>query len=171
MLDSIGTIHAGRKDLNPYKMKVAEKSNGKKIIGGLKEALKDADVFVGVSAANVLKPEWVGEMADQPIVFAMANPNPEISFADAKKTKIKVFGTGRSDYPNQINNVLAFPGIFRGALDARARQITEKMKMSAAIAIAGLVSKKELSPDYIIPSPFDKRVARVVANAVKKAVK
>jgi malate dehydrogenase (oxaloacetate-decarboxylating) len=110
-------------------------------------------------------------MASDPIVFAMANPNPEISLENAKKTKIKIFGTGRSDYPNQINNVLAFPGIFRGALDARAKQITEKMKMSAALAIAALVSKKDLSPERIIPNPFDKRVARAVANAVKKSAK
>jgi len=169
MVDSKGTIHTVRKDLNIYKQKVAEKSNDGKIAGGLPEALALADVFVGVSVGGALRPEWVSLMADEPIVFAMANPNSEISFADAKKTKIKVFGTGRSDYPNQINNVLVFPGIFRGALDARAKQITEEMKMSAGLALAGLVSKKDLSADYIIPNPFDKRVARAVANAVKKA--
>ncbi len=132
MLDSVGIINTKRKGLNPYKKKVAEKSNGKKVVGGLREALAGADVFIGVSVASALKPEWISKMTNDPIVFAMANPNPEISFSDAKKTKIKIFGTGRSDYPNQINNVLAFPGIFRGALDAQAKQITDTMKMSAA---------------------------------------
>ena len=145
-------------------------TNSKNIRGGLQDALVGTDVFIGVSSPDILKPEWVSQMADDPIVFAMANPNPEINPELAKKTKIKVFGTGRSDYPNQINNVLAFPGIFRGALDARAKAITEKMKIVSALAIAGLVSKKELSPDYIIPNPFDTRVARAVASAVKKAV-
>ncbi len=169
MVDSIGIISKKRKDLNPYKQKVANGSNGENRIGGLANALVGADVFIGVSVADSLKPEWVEKMANDPIVFAMANPNPEISMENAKKTKIKVFGTGRSDYPNQINNVLAFPGIFRGALDAKAKQITDKMKMSAAIAIAGLVSKKDLSPTYIIPSAFDKRVVKAVANSVKKS--
>ena len=188
MLDSKGTINKKRKDLNKYKLKIAKQTNGKNIGGGLKEALVGADVFIGVSVANALKPEWVSVMADDPIVFAMANPNPEISWQDAKKTKIKVFGTGRSDYPNQINNVLVFPGIFRGALDSGAKHITEKMKLSAAMAIAKLVSKKakprksksggvarsakgrfrDLSAEYIIPSPFDRRVAKAVASAVKK---
>jgi len=108
-------------------------------------------------------------MADAPIVFALANPNPEISYESAKKTKIAVFGTGRSDYPNQINNVLAFPGIFRGALDANIKQITEEMKIAAARKIASLVSKKELKNDYIIPKPFDKRVAPAVVKAIKTA--
>ena len=168
MVDSKGIINRERKDLNPYKKKMALATNCKNIRGGLKEAVFGADVFIGVSAPDILKPEWISQMSDNPIVFAMANPNPEISLADAKKTKIKIFGTGRSDYPNQINNVLAFPGIFRGALDARAKSITEKMKIASALAIAGLVSKKELSPDYIIPNPFDKRVARAVASAVRK---
>jgi malate dehydrogenase (oxaloacetate-decarboxylating) len=110
-------------------------------------------------------------MAKDPIVLAMANPNPEISMENSKKTKIKVFGTGRSDYPNQINNVLVFPGIFRGALDSGAKKITTEMKLSAATAIASLVTKKELSPSYIIPSPFDKRVAKAVSNAVKKSTR
>ena len=166
LLDSQGVIFKGREGLNRYKQELAEKTNGRKINGGLAEALVGADVFVGVSAANVLKPEWVEKMADKPIVFAMANPEPEISFAAAKKTKIAVLGTGRSDYPNQINNVLAFPGIFRGALDIEAKQITEKMKLAAAQAIASLVSKKKLSADYVIPEPFDRRVAKAVAKAV-----
>lgn len=168
MVDSHGIIVKGRERLNPQKEKIALKSNSKKEVGGLKEALISADVFIGVSVADSLKPEWVGTMSEDPIVFAMANPNPEISLENVKKTKIKVFGTGRSDYPNQINNVLAFPGIFRGALDGRVKAITDKMKVAAAVAIASLVSKKDLSANYIIPNAFDKRVVRVVANAIKK---
>lgn len=169
MVDSVGVISNKRTDLNLYKQKIARKTNSKKISGGLKESLVDADVFVGVSVANVLKTEWIEVMAENPIVFAMANPNPEISLEEVRKTKIKVFGTGRSDYPNQINNVLVFPGIFRGVLDCGAKSITEKMKIAASLAIASLVSKKELSPEYIIPSPFDKRVSKAVARVVKKS--
>ncbi len=168
MVDSHGIIVSSRTDLNSQKVEVAMRSNGGRVTGSLKDALTDADVFIGVSVADSLKPEWVSSMAMDPVVFAMANPNPEIKLEDVKKTKIKVFGTGRSDYPNQINNVLAFPGIFRGALDARVKTITDKMKVAAAIAIAGLVSKKELSEKYIIPNPFNKKVATVVANAIKK---
>lgn len=171
MVDSIGIIHHGREGLNIHKVHIAERTNKEKMSGGLKEALVNADIFIGVSVADVLKPEWVETMANDPIVIAMANPNPEISMEVAKKTKIKVFGTGRSDYPNQINNVLVFPGIFRGVLDSGAKQITEEMKLAAATAIANLVSKKQLSPTFIIPSPFDKRVAIAVANAVKKVAK
>ncbi|MSU45181.1 MAG: NADP-dependent malic enzyme [Candidatus Zambryskibacteria bacterium] len=171
MVDSIGAINSNRKDLNPYKQKIANKTNSKKESGGLKESLANTDVFVGVSVANVLKPEWIQTMANDPIVFAMANPDPEISLEDALKTKIKVFGTGRSDYPNQINNVLVFPGIFRGVLDCGAKSITKEMKIAASLVIAGLVSKKDLSPEYIIPNPFDKRVANAVANAVKKTTR
>lgn len=171
MVDSIGIIHHGREGLNIHKVHIAERTNKEKMSGGLKEALVNADIFIGVSVADVLKPEWVETMANDPIVIAMANPNPEISMEVAKKTKIKVFGTGRSDYPNQINNVLVFPGIFRGVLDSGAKQITEEMKLAAATAIANLVSKKQLSPTFIIPSPFDKRVAISVANAVKKVAK
>jgi malate dehydrogenase (oxaloacetate-decarboxylating) len=169
IVDSKGIINRERKDLNIYKKKMSLITNSENIRGNLQDALRGADAFIGVSGPDILKKEWVSQMACDPIVFAMANPNPEISPELVKKTKIKVFGTGRSDYPNQINNVLAFPGIFRGALDARAKSITEKMKIKAALAIAGLVSKKELSPDFIIPSPFDKRVARAVASAVRKA--
>ncbi len=171
LLDRQGIIFNGRDNLNKYKQELAQISTGQKIKGTLAEALVKADLFIGVSTADVLRPEWIKLMADEPIVFAMANPNPEISFEAAKKTKIAVFGTGRSDYPNQINNVLAFPGIFRGALDARAGQITETMKLAASEAIAGLISKKELKPNYIIPEVFDQRVAKTVARAVKKAVK
>ena len=171
MLDSKSALHKERSDLNKYKKDIAERTNGKIEKGTLEDAIKEADVFIGVSVADALKPEWIETMNDNPIVLAMANPNPEINMVSAKKTKIKVFGTGRSDYPNQINNVLVFPGIFRGALDSGAKQITEKMKLASAVAIASLVTKKELSPNYIIPSPFDKRVAKAVANAVKKATK
>ena len=166
MVDSLGIIYKGRGNLNPYKEKIGSLTNPKNIKGGLDMALQNADVFLGVSVANVLKEEWVERMADNPVVIAMANPNPEISMENAKKTKIKVFGTGRSDFPNQVNNVLVFPGIFRGVLDARAKQITEKMKIAAAEAIANLVSRKELRADYIIPPPFDKRVASAVAQAI-----
>ncbi len=168
MVDSIGIIHHGRGGLNPYKNHIAERTNKEKVSGSLKEAMVGANIFIGVSVADVLKPEWIDTMADDPIVIAMANPNPEISLERVKKTKAKIFGTGRSDYPNQINNVLVFPGIFRGVLDGGAKQITEEMKLAAATAIANLVSKKELSPKYIIPSPFDKRVATTVARAVRK---
>ncbi len=168
MLDSKSALHRKRTDLNKYKKAIADKTNSKTMEGNLEQVLEDADVFIGVSVADILKPEWIEKMAKDPIVLALANPNPEISMENAKKTKIKVFGTGRSDYPNQINNVLVFPGIFRGALDSGAKQITTEMKLAASKAIASLVSKKELSPNYIIPSPFDKRVAKRVAKAVKK---
>lgn len=171
ILDSKGIITEERKDLNPYKEKMAKITNLKKIKGNLENAIEGADVFIGVSVANVLDVQSVEKMADKPIVFAMANPNPEISFEDAKKTKIAVFGTGRSDYPNQINNVLAFPGVFRGALDARAKNITEKMKIAAAKALSSLVSKKELNSNYIIPRPFDSRVVKAVRQAVIRASK
>ena len=140
-------------------------------MGRLECSLPGADVLIGVSAPDILRPEWIKPMADEPIIFAMANPDPEIAFKLVRGTKVAVFGTGRSDYPNQINNVLAFPGIFRGALDARAGNITEEMKLAAARAIAGLVSKKELARDFVIPGPFDRRVPKAVAAAVKKAYK
>ncbi len=168
MLDSRGAIYSGRKDLNSHKKRIARLTNRVKIKGNLEEALAGADVFIGVSVGGALKPGWIGLMARDPIVFAMANPEPEISFKEARKTKIKVFGTGRSDYPNQINNVLAFPGIFRGALDSGAKKITDNMKLSAARAIAALVSGKELKKGTVIPNPLDKRVARAVARAVAK---
>lgn len=169
VVDSTGIIYAGRTGLNDEKKKIAKITNAKKQRGGLQHALLGADVFIGVSVANALHPDWVATMAKDPIVFAMANPNPEISLANARTTKIAVFGTGRSDYPNQINNVLAFPGIFRGALDAGATAITEKMKMAAALAIARLVPRLKRSATYIIPSPLDRRVAKAVALVVKRA--
>ncbi len=166
ILDSVGAIYKGRKDLNIYKEKFAKITNKKKVEGGLKESLIDADIFIGVSKGNVLKSEWIKNMADKPIVFAMANPDPEISFDEAQKTKIALFGTGRSDYPNQINNVLAFPGLFKGVLDAGIIQITDEIKRKVAYAIASIISKKELRADYIIPSPFDKRVVKKIVQAI-----
>ena len=168
MLDTKGILHKGRPDMNHYKNKMALISNQEERKGGLEKAVIGADVFIGVSSGNVLTKEMVEKMADKPIVFAMANPDPEISFDEAKNSGIFIFGTGRSDHPNQINNALAFPGIFRGALDARAKAITDKMKLAAAQAIVNLVSKKELSRDFIIPSPLDRRVAKAVAKAVRK---
>ena len=167
MVDSKGSIHCGREGLNESKTEMAKVTNCNNLVGSLEDAIRGADVFIGVSVAGALKKEWVSYMADKPIVFAMANPNPEISYEDVKETKIAVFGTGRSDYPNQINNVLAFPGIFRGALDVGAKKITDEMKISAALAIAGLVKKNELKKDYIIPGPFDKRVVHAVSKAVR----
>lgn len=166
MFDSRDSLYTGREGMNKYKTKMAEETNPLKITG-LQNALRGADIFIGLSVADVLKPEWVKEMAEKPVVFAMANPNPEISFEEATKTKIAVFGTGRSDYPNQINNVLAFPGIFRGVLDSRAPQITEEMKLAAAKAIASLVGEEELSQNIVIPKATNKKVAVAVAGAVK----
>ena len=135
------------------------------------EAMKEADVFIGVSAPGVLTPEMIKSMKENPIVFAMANPEPEIPYQDAIDAGVAVMGTGRSDYPNQINNVLAFPGLFRGALDVRARKISEGMKLAAAHGLASLVSDEELSPTYVIPNALDPRVSQIVAQAVaKKAI-
>ncbi len=168
IVDSKGSIYAGREGLNNSKAEIAKITNKTKVNGGLELAIQNSDVFIGVSVSGALKKEWVESMADKPVVFAMANPSPEISYEDAQKTKIAVFGTGRSDYPNQINNVLTFPGIFRGALDVGAKKITEEMKIATAYAIASLVKRNELTKDYIIPSPFDRRVAKAVAQAVRK---
>lgn len=151
-----------------HKLELARLTNPERITGTLRDAIKGADVFVGVSAGNILTKEMVSTMAAEPVVFAMANPTPEITYEDAVEAGVKVMGTGRSDYPNQINNVLAFPGLFWGALDAGARDITYDMKLAAARAIASLVTEEELKPDYIIPSPFDKRVAVKVAEEVAK---
>ena len=168
IVDSVGAIHSDRTDLNSYKEKFAKITNKKKISGGLENVLVDADIFIGVSKGNVLRPEWVESMSESPIVFAMANPDPEISFEAAKRTKVAVFATGRSDYPNQINNVLVFPGLFKGVLEAGITQITDEIKLKAAYAIASIISKKELTADYVIPNPFDKRVVKKVVQAVKK---
>ena len=144
-------------------------TNKEKRAGSLADVISGADVFVGVSAPGVLTPEMVKTMAKDPIIFACANPTPEIDPALAKEAGAAVIGTGRSDYPNQVNNVLAFPGIFRGALDVRATKINEEMKLAAAYAIADLVCAEELNAEYVIPSPFDPRVAPAVAKGVAQA--
>lgn len=168
--DSQGAIYEGRPHgMNPTKEYVAKWTNKDKINGKLADVIEGADVFIGVSVANLLSEEMVRSMADNPVIFAMANPNPEITPELAKSAGAKVIGTGRSDFPNQINNVLAFPGIFRGALDVRATHINEQMKQAAVEAIASLISEEELTEDYVIPGPFDKRVAPSVAKAVAKA--
>lgn len=170
MCDRTGIIYKGRTErMNPEKEKIAEWTNKTGKRGSLADAVKGADIFVGVSSPGVLTPEMVKTMNENPIVMAMANPVPEIMPELAKEAGAKVVGTGRSDFPNQINNVLAFPGIFRGALDCRATDINDEMNIAAATAIAGLISDEELTPDYIIPAPFDKRVAPAVAAAVKAA--
>jgi malate dehydrogenase (oxaloacetate-decarboxylating) len=169
MCDSKGAIYEGRsRGMNSIKDEVAKFTNRDRIEGGLSDVLKDADVFIGVSVAGALTEEMVSSMKEDPIIFAMANPVPEIMPELAKAAGAKVVGTGRSDFPNQVNNVLAFPGIFRGALDVRATHINEKMKQAAVEAIAGLISESELNADYVIPGPFDKRVAPAVAAAVAK---
>lgn len=170
MCDSKGAIYEGRQHgMNDTKAYVANWTNKDKIDGSLEEVIKDADVFIGVSVADLLTKDMVKSMADDPIIFAMANPNPEIKPDNAKEAGAKVIGTGRSDFPNQINNVLAFPGIFRGALDVEATHINEDMKKAAVEAIADLIEEDELNPDYCIPGPFDKRVAPSVARSVAKA--
>ncbi|MDW7614071.1 malic enzyme-like NAD(P)-binding protein [Peribacillus simplex] len=170
MCDTKGAIYEGRSSgMNDIKEQVAKVTNRNKISGPLEAVIQDADVFVGVSAAGALTKEMVSLMNKDAIIFAMANPNPEIMPEDAKAAGAKVVGTGRSDFPNQVNNVLAFPGIFRGALDVRATHINEKMKVAAVEAIAGLIEEHELNEDYVIPAPFDERVAPAVAAAVAKA--
>src|SRR5699024_303586 len=170
MCDSMGAIYEGRpRRMNNVKEVVAKKTNPKRLEGTLDEVIEGADVFIGVSVGGALTEEMVKKMNDNPIIFAMANPDPEIIPADAKKAGAKIIGTGRSDYPNQVNNVLAFPGIFRGALDVRATRINERMKMAAVEAIAELITENELNADYVIPAPFDSRVAPAVAKSVAKA--
>ncbi|RNB70070.1 NAD(P)-dependent malic enzyme [Brevibacillus panacihumi] len=170
MCDTKGIVYEGRTfGMNPVKEEMAKITNRSKMEGNLEDALKDADVFIGVSVAGAVTPEMVRSMNRDPIIFAMANPNPEIMPDDAKAAGAVVVGTGRSDFPNQVNNVLAFPGIFRGALDTRATMINEEMKRAAVYAIADLISAEELSADKVIPGPFDPRVAPNVAAAVAKA--
>ena len=171
MCDRKGAIYEGREGLNAEKVEMAKISNLEKKQGTLAEMLVGADVFIGVSAPGTVTEEMVRSMAPDPILFTMANPTPEIMPDLAKKAGAAVVGTGRSDFPNQINNVLAFPGIFRGTLDVRARDINDEMKLAAAYALAGLVSDEELNADYIIPNAFDKRVAPAVAAAVAKAAR
>lgn len=169
MCDRKGAIYEGREGLNAEKIEMAKITNINCEKGTLADVIKGADVFIGVSAPGTVTKEMVATMAKNPILFPMANPVPEITPDEAKAGGAAVVGTGRSDYPNQINNVLAFPGIFRGALDVRARDINDEMKVAAAYAIAGLVSSEELNPEYIIPYAFDERVGKTVAAAVKEA--
>lgn len=170
MCDTKGIIYEGREEgMNSIKEEVAKMTNRQRLKGTLADAVKGADVFIGVSVAGALTKEMVESMNADPIIFAMANPTPEIMPDEAKAAGAKVIGTGRSDFPNQVNNVLAFPGIFRGALDVYATHINEEMKMAAVYAIADLISAEELSAEYVIPAPFDPRVAPQVAAAVAKA--
>ncbi len=169
MTDRHGAIYKGREDLNPAKREIAEITNKSCEKGTLADVIKGADVFIGVSAPGVLTKEMVAGMAENAIVFACANPTPEIFPDEAKAAGAAVVSTGRSDYPNQINNVLAFPGIFRGALDARASEINDEMKLAAAHALAGMVGDDRLSRDNILPQAFDPSVGDTVAAAVKAA--
>lgn len=170
MCDSKGALWDGRTEgMNPYKDEIAKKTNPDKVKGKINEALKGADVFLGLSKANQVTKEMVQSMAKDPIIFAMANPTPEIMPEDALAAGAAVVGTGRSDFPNQVNNVLGFPGIFRGALDVRATDVNEEMKIAAAYALANLLTDEEIHRDYVIPKPFDPRVAPAVAAAVAKA--
>ena len=171
MCDRKGTIYAGREDLNWIKEEMAQVTNLERRTGSLADALVGADVFIGVSAPGTVTTEMVKTMNKDAIVFACANPTPEIFPDDAKAGGARIVSTGRSDYPNQINNVLAFPGLFRGALDVRARDINEEMKLAAAQALAELISDEELQDDYIIPEPFDPRVGPAVAQAVAEAAR
>ena len=167
MCDKSGILSKDSADLNWMQKDMMEVTNltGKK--GTLADALKGADIFVGVSAPNIVTPEMVSSMNHDAILFAMANPVPEIMPDVAKKAGARVVGTGRSDFPNQVNNVVAFPGIFKGALEGRASQITEEMKLAASYAIAGLVADEDLNEDNILPEAFDPRVAEVVSQAIK----
>ena len=169
LVDKEGIVSSDNPNLEERHEEIASMTNQDNIKGDLQEALKDADVFVGVSAPNVLKKEWISSMNDKPIIFAMANPEPEINPQDAKDGGAFIVGTGRSDFPNQINNVLAFPGIFRGALDARVSNITDDMQIAAAKGIASVISDDELSVDNIIPNVFTPGVASIVADSVKHA--
>lgn len=169
LCDRKGTIHMDRDDLNDAKRDMARLSNPRGIKGTLADAVKGADIFIGVSRPGMLTKEMVGTMAKDAIVFACSNPTPEIFPDEAKEGGARIVSTGRSDFPNQINNVLAFPGIFRGAFDVRAREINEEMKIAAAYAIAELITDAELNEEYIIPKAFDPRVGKAVAEAVAKA--
>lgn len=171
LVDKAGALCPGEEWMNPAQKAMAEITNKDKQRGPLTEIIKGKDIFIGVSAPNVVTAEMVSTMANDAIVFAMANPTPEIMPDLAKEGGARVVATGRSDFPNQINNVLVFPGIFRGALDVRATEITEEMKLAASRAIASLVTDEELNEDYIIPSPFDKRVSPCVAKEVGRVAR
>lgn len=171
LVDKAGALCPGEEWMNPAQKQMAEITNKNKQRGPLSEIIKDKDIFIGVSAPNIVTAEMVSTMAKDAIVFAMANPTPEVMPDVAKAGGARVVATGRSDFPNQINNVLVFPGIFRGALDVRATEITEEMKLAASKAIASLVSDEELNEEYIIPSPFDKRVSPCVAKEVGRVAR
>ncbi|ABX40796.1 NAD(P)-dependent malic enzyme [Lachnoclostridium phytofermentans] len=171
LCDKVGILSNQTENLNWMQKEMMEVTNLEGATGTLADALKGTDIFIGVSAPNIVAPEMVSSMNKDSILFAMANPVPEIMPDLAKEAGAKVVGTGRSDFPNQVNNVIAFPGIFKGALEGRATQITEEMKLGAAKAIADLVSNEELNEDYIIPEAFDERVCEVVSNAVKAYIK
>lgn len=171
MCDKVGIIDTSTEGLNWMQEKMARETNPNHETGSLADALKGADIFVGVSAPNIVSAEMVASMAKDSILFAMANPVPEIMPDVAKAAGAKVVGTGRSDFPNQVNNVVAFPGIFKGALEGRAKQITEEMKLAAANAIASLVPEDELNEDNIMPEAFNPKVAELVAEAVKSHIK
>ena len=171
LCDRTGAIYEGREKLNPSKTEIAKITNRGMVKGGLKDAIVGTDIFIGVSAPGVLTEDMIKTMHKDPIVLAMANPTPEIMPDEAKAAGAKIVGTGRSDFPNQINNVVAFPGIFRGALDVRASAITENMKIAAAYAIASLVDDDKLNEDYILPYAFDERIKDTVANAVAEAAR
>ncbi|MBE6835311.1 MAG: NAD-dependent malic enzyme [Ruminococcaceae bacterium] len=171
LCDRTGAIYEGRDGLNPAKEEIAKVTNRGMVKGGLEEAIKGTDVFIGVSAPGVLTQEMIKTMQPDPVIMAMANPTPEIMPDLAKEAGASIVCTGRSDFPNQVNNVLAFPGIFRGALDVRASQITENMKIAAAYALAGLVDDDKLNPEYILPYAFDERVKDTVAAAVAEAAR
>ena len=169
--DRRGAIYAGREGLTPHKADLAARTNPRHLSGALPEALRGADVFIGVSSGNVVTGDMVRSMAERPIVFAMANPTPEVPYEEAAAAGVCVIGTGRSDYPNQINNVLAFPGVFRGALSVRARDINTAMKAAAVDALASLAESDGLSPQHIIPDAFDSRAAEAVSVAVAAAAR
>ncbi len=171
MVDKPGILYEGMEGLDSGKEEIVKMTNKKKIKGTMQDAVANTDVFIGVSIGNILTPEMIRTMNENPIVFALANPIPEIMPDLAKEAGAKIVGTGRSDFPNQINNVLAFPGIFRGALDCRASDINEEMKVASSVAIAALVADDELTVDYILPDALDKRIAPAVAKAVIKAAK
>lgn len=171
LCDRKGAIYSGRPDLNEEKLKIAEISNLDKKAGPLRDVIRGADVFIGVSAPGMLTSAMIATMAADPLIFALANPEPEILPAEAKSAGARVVCTGRSDFPNQVNNVLAFPGIFRGALDVRASDINEQMNIAAAEAIAGLVADEELNENYTLPEVFDPRLSQSVARAVARAAR
>lgn len=171
MVDRFGILYDGAPENNEAQQELAQRTNLSQKHGTLADALKGADVFIGVSAPNIVTEDMIKSMASDPIVFPMANPIPEIMPDLAKKAGARVVGTGRSDFPNQINNVMAFPGVFRGALDCRAKDINEEMKMAASVALAGLVKEEELNEEHILPLATDKRIGKVVAEAVAEAAR